>query len=153
MYFNTPEVKEMDFVPMPNAIYRVMVDSLEFKTTKAGTGKYVSAGFHVVEGDYENRKLFHNFNISNPNTTAENIGQSQFKKFLKAIGEDVTKGLDLTTDLKRLVDAVCYADVKSEKGSDGEVRNVVKSFHDQVPSGMATRAPSGQSAALDDIPF
>ncbi len=91
--FDLDGVKEVktDFEPLPDGDYLCQVEAAESKRTKKLDGTYVKVTFSVLEGDYENRKIWHNFNTTNPNPQAVDIGLSQLKAFFVAAG--VTDGL------------------------------------------------------------
>jgi hypothetical protein len=71
---------------MPEGNYTMQVDEAELKQTKSGDGQYIKAKFKVVEGSYDRRVIFHNFNIANPNPKTVEIGLQQLKSFLVAAG-------------------------------------------------------------------
>lgn len=48
-------------------------------TTKAGTGKLLKYRLRITQGDLENRLIFGQFNLTNPNPVAAKIGQGEFK--------------------------------------------------------------------------
>ncbi|MBF6949467.1 DUF669 domain-containing protein, partial [Acinetobacter baumannii] len=49
-----------DFAPIPVGTYIAQINRSEIKSTKAGTGSYLSLGFQIVEGEYEGRMIFQN---------------------------------------------------------------------------------------------
>ena len=64
------------------------ITDTDLKTTKAGTGRYISAKCEVIEGPFKGRVLYANFNIQNPSDKAQQIGQAQLKEALKALGKN-----------------------------------------------------------------
>ena len=67
--FNATEVdtsKLNDFDALPAGRYPCTVDSAELRDTKAGDGKIFVVCYSVAKGDMENRKIFVNYNIENP---------------------------------------------------------------------------------------
>lgn len=77
-----------DFEPMPAGWYSTTITKLEFKPTKAKTGEYLSAEFTVYGEQYEKRKVFHMYNLVNPNAKAVEIGLQQLKVLLIETGSD-----------------------------------------------------------------
>lgn len=85
------EIKK-GFEPLPEGTYLVRMNRVEEKTTKTGKGVKLEAGFQVIDGDYKNRLIFHNFLIEHENPEAANIGGEQLDQYLKAVG--VMEGRD-----------------------------------------------------------
>lgn len=75
--------KEPKFEVLPAGKYNVFCNGAAVMDTKNGTGQYVQAEFVVMEGSYEGKRLFHNFNIKNQNQKAVDIGLGQLKSFLR----------------------------------------------------------------------
>ncbi len=128
MRFDTNEVDDLDFELLPAGTYRFAVIDGDVKKTKAGTGQYVAIALQVLGGPHNDRRLFDNFNIENPNPQAQNIGRAQFKRFLAAFG--IAGSLDVGPALfGRLNGKTVEADVIQQTGKDGVTRNKVKTYH------------------------
>lgn len=143
MYFNANEVEivKNDFEPLPNGNYTVLVDSSEEKLTKTGTGKYVKTTLQVIGGSHAGRKIFNNFNIQNQNEKAQQIGRSDFAKFLKAVNTPQLKNLE------EVVGKTLVVTVATQKNkTTGEDQNVIKSF-------SSVKNFSSTSKVTDDHPF
>jgi hypothetical protein len=80
---STVEVKPT-YSPIPDGDYNLVCTASEIKQTKAKDGKYIKATFTVKDGKFENRKIFHMFNIENKNPQAVEIAFQELKKFLLA---------------------------------------------------------------------
>jgi hypothetical protein len=96
--FDLTNVEESDYSPLPEADYTVRLTAAELKDTKAGTGQFIKAEFEVIGENYKGRKIFHQFNVKNPNTTAVQIGLGQLKTMLKKAGSTkmkITSPMDL----------------------------------------------------------
>jgi hypothetical protein len=120
--------EEKDFSPIPAGDYPVMVESTEMKTTKAGTGKYVSAKIIVLDGKSKGRVLFTNFNIENPNPEAAKIGRSQLANLVKACG------LESIVDTSQLHSKPIIARVTIKPASGGyDASNEIKRFFPIAP--------------------
>ena len=118
-------VKEASYSTIPAGEYLVYAKAGEVKPTKTGDGAYVKVEFTVVGEEHEGRKLFHNFNIKNPNAKAVEIGLSQIKGFFKAAGvrEDQLKSIGPDD----FAGQSCLAVVAVEPSAYGE-QNVIKYF-------------------------
>lgn len=79
-------VKSSNFEPLPEGDYIVAITGVDTKPTRAGTGTILKIEHTVTNGAYEGRKIWNNLNIENPNPVAENIGRSQLKGLIIAVG-------------------------------------------------------------------
>lgn len=147
-YFDPATVQDTEFEMIPSGWQRIMLDSAEGKDTKAGTGRYIAVTMHVVGGHHDGRRLFDNLNVKNPSEMAQKIGLSQLKKLLAACGH--TEVVETEGELLALLrDRILYAEITTEKGSDGKTRNKVKRYAAELPTDAAVTATPG----LDEIPF
>lgn len=85
--FNAAEVPPQDsFEPLPAGWYPVIITESEFKPTKNNAGSYLQLTMTVIEGEYENRKIFDRLNLDNPNQTAVEIAQRALSAICHAVG-------------------------------------------------------------------
>lgn len=76
-----------DYEELPNGVYALEIEASDVVPTKAGTGTILKTTSVVLEPeDFKGRKLFTNYNIENPNSQAQEIGQRQFASLCRAIG-------------------------------------------------------------------
>lgn len=113
------EVKGFEALPAGN--YLASVFEAEVKETKAGTGTLIKIQFKVVDGNYENRRFFANYNITNPNDEAQRIGRGQLKNMMSCAGCTDFKLEDVRT-LVGLVVVVKLAFKTDNYGDGNEVR-------------------------------
>tara|TARA_R110002050_G_scaffold282703_1_gene430765 strand:+ start:334 stop:885 length:552 start_codon:yes stop_codon:yes gene_type:complete len=78
---NTTEIK-----PMPKGQYKLACISAQRTESASGNNSYIKADFIILEGEYANWHIFHNFNETPNNAkTAEllyiRIGQQQYKSW------------------------------------------------------------------------
>lgn len=79
-------VPENNREPLPLGDYWLEVESIAYKETKNGLGKYVACTIDVLAPeDFKGRKVFVNMNVDNQNATAQNIGQQEFGGLCNAI--------------------------------------------------------------------
>lgn len=122
-------VEEVSFDLLPTGEYPVRVVEAEIKDTKAGTGQYINVQLEVIGDSYTGRKLFHAFNIKNPNAKAVQIGLGQLKSMLTKANSKKLK-LDSPNDLLNLE---FVAVVKIQKGRDGyDDQNQVSAFKEMT---------------------
>jgi hypothetical protein len=75
-----------DFTPIPDGWYDVTITEAVVKTTKAGTGDYLSYRCDVVGPTHQGRVVFGMITLRNPNPKAEDIGNQQMGELCRAIG-------------------------------------------------------------------
>ena len=71
---------------IPAGKYLAMITASELKANKAKTGQYLELVFTVLEGEYQNRKLWSRLNISHQNEVAMRIAQSDLSALCRAVG-------------------------------------------------------------------
>lgn len=76
-----------DYAPMAKGVYAFTIQKAEFKPTKAGNGYLLSVGSKTNT----NRWLYHNFNLINPNPTAQMIGAQQFADLIEQLGMNASQ--------------------------------------------------------------
>jgi len=133
-----------NFEPLPAGWYTVTVTGAEMKTTKAGTGQYISVAYSVVGPTHQGRMVFGNLNIQNPNPKAEEIGRQQLGELMRAIG------LTQVTDTDQLIGGtltIKLAVTKSEQYGDG---NDVKGY--KAVAGGAPPMPAASTTAPASAP-
>ena len=138
------------FDPIPAGTYPVIVDSSEFRDTKAMDGRYLHLELSIVDGSYKGRKIFDNLNLENKNPTAVDIAQRQLASLVRACGKVKIR------DSAELHNIPVEATLTIRKGTNGyEDSNDVKSYsqlhNDQVQ--IAAMRAAESSTPKDDIPF
>lgn len=93
------ESKNAGFDALPAGEYVVVITAAELKTNANNAGEHVSITAQVIEGDFENRLLFHNFNVQNANPTAEKIGRGELSCLCKALGITAPTDTDELKDI------------------------------------------------------
>lgn len=149
MFFDGTKVnRQEDFSMIPNGHYSVIVEAADYKATRAGTGHFVGLTLSIVGEKQNGRKIFSNFNIDNPNPTAREIGQSDFAKFLDALG--IPK-IEKVEHLVHLANKQLQVEVKNKQDNRGNMRAEVVKW---IAQGETILEPTPAAAkALDAIPF
>ena len=83
-----------DYSPIPKGEYKLQALEAEEKETSKKNGSYIKVKFEVVDGPHMSRLIWQNFNIVNPNETAQRIGRQQLVAWATACGKpvDIDKG-------------------------------------------------------------
>ena len=112
-----------DFDVLPAGNYLALISSSEMKPTKAGDGQYLNLTFQIIEGQFQNRLLWHRLNLVNPNQTAVNIASAELAAICKAVGVLVP------SDSSELHNIPMEIKVKVKRRNDtGEMQNEIKAF-------------------------
>lgn len=112
------------FEPLPAGEYTVEVVDSDVRSTKAGTGELIALTFRVVDGEYENRRIWVNINHRNQNPKAQQRGEKELGQLKHAV--HMTHGLEDTVDLHNIP---LRAVVVVEEGSNGYgPRNSIKAY-------------------------
>jgi hypothetical protein len=144
--FNAETVQPNEgFNPLPAGDYPVVITESELKTTKAGTGKYLSLKLQVLDGKYQNRILFDNLNIQNPSEVAQQIGQGTLSAICRAVGVMTPQ------DSSELHNKPLMATVKIENDQNGNPRNAVKGYKPR--NAQAASETAQASASNNSSPF
>lgn len=144
--FNANDVEpSKGFDPMPAGRYLAVIVDSEMKTTAAGTGEYLSLTFEIIDGEFANRKLFHNLNLDNPNQTAVQIARAELSAICRAVG------VMNPADSGELHNLPMVIKVGLEKRKDtGEMQNRIKAFEPKdstPPAASAASKPAGGGPA------
>ncbi len=85
--FKTNDVpqEERKFAPLPDGYYLMHAVKSDIKATR-NDGEYINFEFHVLDGDYANRRLWTNINIKNKNEEAVKIGLRMLQQLCVAAG-------------------------------------------------------------------
>ncbi len=86
--FNPSEIPEDDrnFEPIPAGLYKLQVVESRLQDTKSGSGQMLVLTLDVLEGQYQNRKIWDQLNIINDNPEAQRIAQRALADLCLLIG-------------------------------------------------------------------
>lgn len=139
------EDQEQSFETIPAGNYMIRCTGAEVKDTKKGDGSYLQLELTLIEGEYEGRKVWGRFNLSNPNEEAAKIGRGQLKAFLVKSG---WKDPNKVPDVNQLCGLECVAGVTIRKDSQYGDQNDVRYFKTKEESeaqGTTEFAPPEQT--------
>jgi hypothetical protein len=122
---------------LPAADYDVVIVGSELKETSSGNGgKYLKLELAIAVGQYQNRKLYDNLNIINPNAQAQQIARGTLSAICRAVGVMEPKRSE------ELHGKVLSAKVKIGKDQNGNPQNQIKGY------GPRKSSPSAASQAV-----
>jgi hypothetical protein len=127
------------FEAIPAGVYDVVVVNSEKKTTKAGTGAFVELEMQILNGPYQNRKLWDRLNLWNPNDKAVAIARGTLSAICRAVGVLAPK------DTAELHGKPLSCTVVVKKDDDGNPTNEVKGYKPRG-GGQQARVPQANPA-------
>ena len=148
--FNFNGVEPSGFEIVPAGTYKVAVTDAFFSPTRDGAGQYMKVEFTIIEGHFENRKVFSMYNLMNKNPQAVQIAMGQVVSMLIAMGYKKEELGELSKE-----DLLCKIDNKElqikvgvRKSEEWGDQNNVKGYKPiSSPLAASSEQPKG------DIPF
>lgn len=165
----TDDEEQKSFEMVPSGEYKVTIEEAGLKDYQNMDGEYLKVTFSIEEGEYENQKIFMNYNFAHPESDEANrIGRGQLKSMLAVFGKN-----GIEQDPAELEDEQLYIKVKKVKKGEYENHNIQKymSVEDYEGAKKSTKTKKTQAAAkkktttkkkvevmqeapeLEDIPF
>ena len=136
------------YEPLPAGEYDACVVNSQVKSTKSGNGKYLELELQVINGQFQNRRLFDRLNLWNPSDQAVRIAKGTLSSICHAVG--VLTPND-SSDLHNKPLRVKVVVKKSDEYGDG---NEVKAYkpRNAAPAQQQTRTGNGSPwpAATED---
>lgn len=139
LQFNAAAVEPTEeFKPVPAGDYNLLVEKIELKPTKAGTGSYLNLQLKVQGGEFNNRVVFDMITYTNPNPQAVEIGHRKLSGLCRAAG------VIQLSDTQQLVNRTVAAKVgiQADKTGQYEPKNDIKAYKSPV---AATRPVGGNT--------
>lgn len=126
------EASSGEYTPIPEGWYQARVNQVEEKNSKAG-GMYLSVQFEITGESYNNRKVYHNYNVVNSNDQAVQIAKGQLCALTEAT---VQKHLSEVPNSDVIIGHELLIKVGISKGTNGykDSNNVLgyKALEDSV---------------------
>lgn len=129
--FTTADIEKVkpNHEPLPNGKYEVIVDQLEIKDNKAGTGSNLNLRFVVENGPYVDRLIFENLCIKNASPQAERIAKSKLASLCECIGLLDLHSTDQLYGCHLMVSVAIELDkYATEKNGCTSYRNVIRKY-------------------------
>lgn len=142
------------FPPVPEDIYTIAAVEAEKVPTKRGDGEMIKVKFEITQGAFTGRKVWHYFNLNNPNKEAERIGREQILSWTAACGRPASGDTD------EVISTECQAKIvivegRGDFGPSNKIRYFVdrpgKSKCDAPPP--VSDPPPAKAEFDDDIPY
>ena len=143
----TNVVATRGFEAIPKGKYLCVVLASEIKKTKAGDGLYLNIQLQIIDGQFENRRLFSRMNIRNPSEVAQQIGLGQLKALKEACGKPNEGDSDNLHNIAILVDV----GIRKNKETN-EYENEVKTFYPRTTDAQLAATPIQQAVNGAAVP-
>ncbi|WP_051311723.1 DUF669 domain-containing protein [Zooshikella ganghwensis] len=135
------------FTPIPAGDYLAMIDKADVKMNKAGTGHYIAFSYIILEGQYAERRVFDNQNISHPNQQAENIGRRAISAIGQALGNPNVQDSDQLLNQPLVIKVT----IRNNKQSN-EPENVIRGWASKDSYQSAAANPMGNMPPTQQTP-
>lgn len=127
------------FDPIPAGEYDAIIADSELKKTTKGDGEYLKLKLQVLNGQFQNRIVFDNLNIRNPNEKAQQIARGNLSAICRAVGVLTPKD---SSELHNKPLKIKLAIEKDEKYGD---KNIVKAYKPRNGNGNGSTVPAASS--------
>jgi hypothetical protein len=127
------------FEPLPAGNYSVEVIESSLDPTKNGLGELLKLTLRVIDGDYENRRVWGHITIRHQNEVAQRIGQQLLGALCNAAGVGPIEDTEDLHGIPIQAKIIIEADKTGQYGP----RNVVRGF-----APIQHRAPAAAAPAV-----
>lgn len=126
------------FSLIPKGDYTAIIASSEVKKTTKGDGEYLSLKFQILAGEFQNRTLFANLNMVNPNEKAVAIARGDLSAICRAVGVLTPKD---SSELHNKPLTISIG-IKADNRTPGETQNVIRGYKARNAGPVAGGAPA-----------
>ena len=143
--FNANDVKPSSFDVLPASEYEAIIVNSEKKTTSKGDGNYLNLELQILNGPFQNRKIFDKLNLVNPNPQAVEIARGTLSAICRAVGVMTPR------DSSELHDKPIRIKVAVKKSDEYGEQNVIKAYKPRAIVGT-TVVPTTQAPPVPPAP-
>ncbi len=127
--FNANEVEpRMGFEVIPAGKYNAVIYESEILPARSGVGQYLKLGFVIIDGEYQNRKLWTRLTLDHPNPNAVRMAKANLSAICRAVG------VMQMTDTTELHNRPLVITIRCRKTPDGELVNDINSYAPKTPA-------------------
>jgi hypothetical protein len=142
--FDANAVQPASFDVLPAGEYDAAIVASSMETTSKGLGKYLKLELQILNGPSQNRKVFDNLNLVNPNAKAVEIARGTLSAICRAVGVLTPK------DSSELHDKPLRIKLKVTKSEEYGEQNKITSYKPRN-AGPVFPAPSAAPSAAAPV--
>ncbi len=138
--FDASKVDPTDFGTIPPGDYEACIVNSEMKATKDGNGSYLNLEVQIINGQFQNRRIFDKLNLQNRNEQAVTIAKGTLSAICRAVN------VLTPNDSSELHNKPMRISVGSRKNDyrNGETENYIKSYKPRSAGTVAQPLMTGQ---------
>lgn len=122
--FNANDVEpRAAYTPIPTGKYLAMITASEEKTNKTGDGRFLEFTFQILEGPYQNQKVWARLNLTHANPKAVQIARAELSALCRAVGVMTPRDSVELHNLPLVITVKC-----KPRKDNGEITNVISDY-------------------------
>jgi hypothetical protein len=122
--FNANEVEpRAAYTPIPAGKYLAMITASEEKSNKTGEGRYLEFTFQILEGPFQNHKVWVRLNLTHSNSKAVQIARAELSAICRAVGVMTPRDSVELHNLPLVITVKC-----KPRKDNGEITNVISDY-------------------------
>jgi hypothetical protein len=133
--FDANNVQPNSFDVLPAGEYEAVIVSSVIQPTTKGDGRYLKLELQILNGEFQNRKLWDNLNLWNPSAKAQEIARGTLSSICRAVG------VLTPNDSSDLHNKPLRIKVKVEKSDEYGEQNKVVAYKPRNAGPAPTAAP------------
>jgi hypothetical protein len=145
--FDANAVKPTTFDVLPAGEYEVAIVSSSVHPTSKGDGQYLKLEMQVLNGEFQNRKLFDQLNLWNPSAQAQEIARGTLSAICRAIG------IMTPNDSTELHDKPLRVKVLVKKSDEFGEQNKIRSYKPRNGKPPTTELAGDTPTPVDANPW
>mgnify|MGYP000874967784 CR=1 FL=1 len=153
MQFNSSEVDPNQFDVIPKNDYTLRIVDSSVVDNSSKTGQLLKLTLEVVDGQYANRKVFDQINLSNPSEMAVKIGRERLSAYCHAVGVTVLNDSQQLHGIPFTGKVVIKTDPNGQYDDRNEIRTIKKLEGGVQNGGFAQGGFNGQPNGFNQGSF
>lgn len=132
--------------PIPAGKYRAQIVKAEWKSNKAGTGRYLELVFEVNRGEHEGRRVWGRLNLENPSAAATTMAEGELSAICHATGILKPRSEQALLNIPLVIEVV----TEERKDKAGEYSNRISGYHSLESMSKAKKSQTVPADESDD---
>lgn len=132
--------------PIPPGKYRAQIVKADWKSNKAGTGRFLELVFEVNRGEQEGRRVWGRLNLENPSAQATQIAAGELSAICHATGLLKPRNEQALMNLPLVIEVV----TEERKDKPGEFSNRITGYHSLESMAKQTKTQTVAAGAPEN---